>query len=172
MSLGFEALYKKDTGMYDRCNIIRIFDKNDTLKKYRKDILKLWQALEEVSRKQEPIVKLYKDSKVTDKDIDELINGGSYFLLLELDGKIIGYCCIARDNGMSGVNFSEFFLDPTYRGQSIGKRFFLDVLESIKKDNPHAKNITTGVLIKNTVAKYLYEANGFEAYHISLFKKI
>lgn len=163
-------MYKSD--MYDQCEIILVTDTNVGLKKYGKDIIKMWDQLERDSIDQDEVVELYEEDKTTINDLENIIKKGGMFYILKHPKGIIGFISMGDDNGMKGVNLNHFYIDKNYRNKSIGSRFLGDILDKVRVHFPDAKNITTGVLYNNPIAKNMYIRNRFRPYHISLIKTI
>lgn len=76
----------------------------------------------------------------------------------QLDGQLVGSIRI-RNYG-HGVGFAAFFIDREHQGRGLGREALLRLIDFVKGQYPHAKEIETAVHPDNTAACKLYESIG------------
>ncbi|MEM7544190.1 MAG: GNAT family N-acetyltransferase [Pseudomonadota bacterium] len=93
------------------------------------------------------------------------------FWMVEVDGQIAGYICIAYGfaiefNGRDAF-LDEFFMRPAYRGHGIGSRALMTVVKGTATRGIKAMHLE--VMAGNEAAMRIYEAQGFrhrQHYHL------
>lgn len=86
------------------------------------------------------------------------INHFANYVVLESDGKIVGYCgvWIAHEH----ANITNIAILPDYRGQGFGEKLLNHIVELAKEKE--AEGISLEVRQSNDIAKNLYTKLGFK----------
>lgn len=94
--------------------------------------------------------------------IQQSVNGYNFLLVAKEEGNIIGFLSAQRSlpKRIRHVAYIVVGIRETYRGQGIGTKFFSE-LDLWAKENSITRLELT-VMCPNTIAKHLYEKNGFE----------
>lgn len=93
-------------------------------------------------------------------------------LVLEEDGRIVGYACGTIDEPIGLGHIDILTVDPSARGQGHGRRLLRAIEEHFGQHG--ATHVTLEALVDNEVANALYGRAGYQdlARHINWFKKI
>lgn len=84
-------------------------------------------------------------------------------LAAELDGKVVGYCCLGRFRDQPAYSRTaelSIYIKPGHWGQGIGRALMKELLERAKKLDYHA--IVAGITADNEVSIRLHRSFGFE----------
>ncbi len=90
------------------------------------------------------------------------VEGDNFLLVAEADGRLVGYLS-AEKGSLNRIAHSAYIVVgilSEYRGKGIGTEFFrrLDIWAEEMK----VSRLELTVICENSVAKHLYEKNGFE----------
>ena len=102
--------------------------------------------------------KVFEDSLGEDFLIHDFeLNPFSYYLVLEINGKIKGYMGTWIHDNLEILNF---YVDKRYQGMGFGSMMLEFIIEVSKKSN--VKSITLEVRKNNIIAISLYRKYGFK----------
>lgn len=93
--------------------------------------------------------------------IEQSIKGDTLLLVADIDGEIVGFLS-AQKGVPKRIRHSAYIvigIREAYRGMGIGSKFFSE-LDLWAKDN-NISRLELTVMCSNTIAKDLYEKNGF-----------
>ncbi|TFE00709.1 ribosomal protein S18-alanine N-acetyltransferase [Jeotgalibacillus salarius] len=85
------------------------------------------------------------------------INQFAKYLLLEVDGKIAGYCGLWLV--MDEAHITNVAVVPELRGHQLGKKMMVKVMDMLRSEG--ATMMTLEVRVSNHIAQSLYEGLGF-----------
>lgn len=85
-------------------------------------------------------------------------NQFAHYLVLELDGKVIGYCGLWVI--MDEAQITNIAIHSTHRGKKFGERLLQEAMEVARAYG--AEVMTLEVRVTNTVAQNLYKKLGFQ----------
>lgn len=89
---------------------------------------------------------------------------GQYPLIVaELDGEVVGYCCLSKFRDKSAYSRSaelSIYIEPGHWGQGIGKALMQELLKRAKKLNYHV--VLACITGENEVSIGLHKKFGFE----------
>ena len=103
-----------------------------------------------------------KDLAKIESVIRNSVEGDNFLLVAEADGRLVGYLS-AEKGSLNRIAHSAYIVVgilSEYRGKGIGTEFFrrLDIWAEEMK----VSRLELTVICENSVAKHLYEKNGFE----------
>ena len=103
-----------------------------------------------------------KDLAKIESVIRNSVEGDNFLLVAEADGRLVGYLS-AEKGSLNRIAHSAYIVVgilSEYRGKGIGSEFFrrLDIWAEEMK----VSRLELTVICENSVAKHLYEKNGFE----------
>lgn len=119
--------------------------------------------------------------------LSELLAGDSFWLFVteDADGQLAGMLTLTRCHTLSRSKFwiEDVIVDPTYRGQGVGRALVHAAVEYVRTsvEHEHATGeSTTGCERKpslyltsnpsRTAARALYRSEGFEEYETGVFR--
>ena len=130
------------------------------------DAEKFWEMMNQFDH--ETKYMLYEPGEMT-KDLAKIesvirnsVEGDNFLLVAEADGRLVGYLS-AEKGSLNRIAHSAYIVVgilSEYRGKGIGTEFFrrLDIWAEEMK----VSRLELTVICENSVAKHLYEKNGFE----------
>lgn len=130
------------------------------------DAEKYWEMMDQLDH--ETKYMLYEPGERT-KDLAKIesvirnsVEGDNFLLVAEADGRLVGYLS-AEKGSLNRIAHSAYIVVgilSEYRGKGIGTEFFrrLDIWAEEMK----VSRLELTVICENSVAKHLYEKNGFE----------
>ncbi|WLD93688.1 ribosomal protein S18-alanine N-acetyltransferase [Alkalihalobacillus sp. AL-G] len=90
---------------------------------------------------------------------NEVVNNQfATYLLLEIDGQVIGYCGIWII--IDEAHITNIAILPEYRGKNYGEALFRKAIDEARRHG--AKTMTLEVRLSNRVAQNMYRKFGFE----------
>lgn len=104
------------------------------------------------------------------KDLTE--NSNFYGLIIELEGKIVGFGSVSffhsSFKGITGV-IEDIIVDEKYRSKGLGKELMSSLLKEAEKRNAKVLTLTSNPNRKK--ARAIYEKLGFKLYDTGFFVK-
>lgn len=90
--------------------------------------------------------------------------------VFEIEGKIAGFAYASQHKYRAAYQWcaeSSIYLDPSFHGQGIGKKLYIKLLDTLKRQG--YRNIYAGITIPNHASVGLHESLGFKK--IGVFEK-
>lgn len=109
---------------------------------------------------------LKSDPRCTDADLDDieqsyLARGGTFYVLEDQDGSIIGsYGLYPTEPG--ACELRKMYLHRAYRGKGLGRRLLEDALSHAKQSGFRRITLETASVLKEAIR--LYESYGFKPF--------
>ena len=130
---------------------------------------------EEVTRLVYGVLREYNiepDPNVTDADLEDMeqsyfARGGTFFVLEDQDGSIIGACGLYPLENQT-CELRKMYLDKSHRGKGLGRLLLDSALARARRLGFRRMTLETASVLKEAIA--LYESYGFAEYqpdHIS-----
>ena len=103
----------------------------------------------------------------------ELLAGDSFWLFVaeDADGELAGMLTLTRCHTLSRSKFwiEDVIVDPTYRGQGVGRDLVHAAVEYVK-DYRQGSSLYLTSNPSRTAARALYRSEGFEEYNTGVFR--
>ncbi|MCH1959840.1 GNAT family N-acetyltransferase [Romboutsia hominis] len=102
------------------------------------------------------------DINIAKNIIEKSINGDNLVLVATDDENIVGFLSVQRGvpKRIKHTGYIVVGIREKFRGKGIGSKLFLELDIWARKNN--ITRLELSVICSNTVAKHLYEKNGFE----------
>ncbi|MFD2638021.1 ribosomal protein S18-alanine N-acetyltransferase [Piscibacillus salipiscarius] len=89
---------------------------------------------------------------------DLLKNSFSHYLVIEVEGRVVGYCGVWIV--LEAAQITNIAVSPKYRGLQLGKKLFNEVLNTVEEHG--ASELSLEVRESNQVAQNMYQQFGLE----------